>query len=227
MKTETQELTGGRDIAATLGWMEKLAEEYIARGDRAECDKAGKNLAAMVTTPQWASMASGLAAILEKFREDYRATFLAAPQQMALPLEPKAAAAPAIPQGTFTVEFPDGDYRTVELETVAEGKFAGRTIASYLSGPDNERDFRGFAFVNVRGDGLPTVAVWRRFADIDERWREAAYIAASANREGQLGMAEAYAHRSSRCARCGHKLTVPASLHRGYGPDCAAVLGII
>jgi hypothetical protein len=221
MKTETQQLKDGRDITATLCWLEQLADEYIARGDRAECDKAGKNLAAMTTAPEWAGMANGLAAILDKFRADYRAAFAAAPApapaaQLALPkLE--------LPQGTFTVSFPDGDYRTVELETVAEGGLAGKTIASYLSGPDNERDFNGFAFITERGQ----VALWKKHAGIDVRWVAAVNIVLNADAAAQLGFAEAYAERSGRCARCGRKLTVPASLHRGYGPDCAAKLGLI
>ena len=32
---------------------------------------------------------------------------------------------------------------------------------------------------------------------------------------------EAYALLSSRCARCNRTLTVPASIHRGLGPECA------
>jgi hypothetical protein len=30
----------------------------------------------------------------------------------------------------------------------------------------------------------------------------------------------AYAEMSKRCRRCGRVLTVPTSLHRGFGPDC-------
>lgn len=29
------------------------------------------------------------------------------------------------------------------------------------------------------------------------------------------------------CARCGRTLTVPVSIHRGFGPDCARMLGIV
>lgn len=212
MKTRTT-----HELKTDLDFLMGIAEARIASGDRATCDEAGKNLAAMVTNPEYAPIANGLAAILDWFRAEYRAAFAAAPVQAALP-----QLAHELPQGTFTISFPGGDYRTIEIETVAEGGLAGKTIASYLSGPDNERDFNGFAFVTERGQ----VALWKKHAGIDVRWVAAVNIVLNADAAKQLGFAEAYAERSGRCARCGRKLTVPASLHRGYGPDCAAKLGL-
>ena len=40
-----------------------------------------------------------------------------------------------------------------------------------------------------------------------------------------LNYAEAYAIGSGKCACCGRTLTVPASVHRGLGPDCAKKYG--
>jgi len=43
--------------------------------------------------------------------------------------------------------------------------------------------------------------------------------------EGRKAAREAYALESGCCARCGKLLTVPASIHRGLGPDCAGKVG--
>lgn len=123
-----------------------------------------------------------------------------------------------IPQGTFTVEHTDGSYETVKIKTHLEGTMAGKTIASFLSGPDNESSFTGFAFIDPSG----RIKVWSRFANIDRRWIEAVEIVLS----GDNGAArEAYAIRSGKCSICGRKLTVPASLHQGMGPECFSKWG--
>jgi hypothetical protein len=88
----------------------------------------------------------------------------------------------------------------------------GRRMISLLTGQDNESDYTGFGF--IRQDG--TIAVWgkcrgtqfERFADLFER---ATYWAG----RGVEYLAEA------RCIRCSRKLTSPASLASGIGPECA------
>ena len=74
---------------------------------------------------------------------------------------------PALPtiekprDGFYTVVFSHGDWVTIRLRTQdANDSFApGETIASYLDGPDNESDYRGFAF--VKDDGR--FFLWKRF----------------------------------------------------------------
>ena len=286
--------------AEVLKGMFELAEAYIVTGDRAKCEKAGKNLAAMIRQPDWAEMDNGLVAILEAYREGFRARFAgdcvkavqaqgknltgvnlvsamksaahadairgldamrayrpasgmtmtieqaedrearqAAVEGLEFARESavergdytaarlidealEAPATPELPQGTFTIVFPNEEYRTIRISKMTHGALEGKIVASFLCGPDNENDFHGFAFVSERGE----VKVWKRFAEIDPLWKAAVLTAISASDETRLGMAEAYALRSGRCARCGRTLTVPASLHRGYGPDCAAHLGL-
>lgn len=138
--------------------------------------------------------------------------------------EPSAPKVPKVSDGTYTVLRPDGVYVTVRIETQPDdATFApGDRVASFLSGPDNETHFTGFAFVN----GL-NVNVWRRFRDtLDPKYADAVRVVlGTPSRTDEFR--EAYALRSGRCARCGHKLTVPASLHRGLGPDCARQLGVV
>ena len=72
-------------------------------------------------------------------------------------------------------------------------------------------------------------SVWKRFADTG-RLTAALQFLATGNvdeaHEEFLARAEAYALASGQCMRCGHKLTVPASLHRGLGPECAKREGV-
>jgi hypothetical protein len=110
--------------------------------------------------------------------------------------------------GTYTVPTDEGHY-TFRVRTQAQdADFApGAVLVDYLSGRDNESDFRGFAF--LKGGKL---VVWKRF------------------REGHTGLLEA-AQRlvddpdealvAKGCLRCGHKLTTKASLELGIGPECA------
>lgn len=159
-----------------------------------------------------------LAEIIEQGREAYKAL-------RAKPVAPVAApviedAPKGIADATYTVSVSDTEWYTVKIDTKESGSLAGKRIASFLAGPDNESDFVGFAFVNEDG----TVAVWKRFRS--EGY--APYVEALNTVMGYPTLADefrtAYAMKSGKCARCGRKLTVPASLNRGLGPDCAGMI---
>lgn len=137
----------------------------------------------------------------------------------------------SIPNGTYTVvrNADENDYVTLRVSPASFIKDDAKTMVSYLAGSDNEKSYRAFAFVNANG-----IAVWSRFKE-DTRIVEAAKILwAIAQTEAGLGEAheeflknaEAYALASGCCARCGRTLTVPASLHRGLGPECAKNEGL-
>jgi hypothetical protein len=149
------------------------------------------------------------------------------PQRVTSTPTPAAPAAevPAgvVPVGTFTIVRKDGSYRTLQI---GPAKWAdGKLVASYLSGPDNELSYTGFAFV----DGV-AVRPWKRFREDSELMADLQFLLEDANRDEAhelfLDEAERYALASGRCMRCGHKLTVPASLHRGLGPVCAGLEGV-
>ena len=109
------------------------------------------------------------------------------------------------PNGTFTVVLNEqGDYRTIKLVDAPEtmSKPAGTQIASYLSGPDNESSYTGFAFVS--GSRIGT---WSKFK-ADSTLTKALRFLLSSDRERQIDMGEAYAIESGNCFRCGRKLTV-------------------
>lgn len=123
---------------------------------------------------------------------------------------------PAIPNGTYTIETEDGHF-TFRLKE-GSGKLSGKTIIEYLYGPDNELDFRAFGFMKADG----TIQVWTRFRHNTVGTVRVQQIAKALSTSDTVEKAgQAYALMSGRCRRCGRTLTVPASIHRGYGPDCA------
>lgn len=118
-------------------------------------------------------------------------------------------------QGTFTVVGPHGGWRTLRFVEGQTGYFAGKTIVQHLCGSDNEASYRSFA--NFDG---PAVRFWRS-QQAGEDIMAALRFLASPNRDRHAAAGLAYALESGRCYRCDRTLTVPASIHRGLGPDCA------
>ena len=118
-----------------------------------------------------------------------------------------------INDGTYTVVYNSGEYRTLRVKD-----WNDKTIIGYLSGQDNENDFTYVGFLTESN----TVNFWKKIGLTKslkwlQRFERAVQIIAGNPSEAGL----AYALKSSRCYRCNRKLTVPASIHQGLGPDCA------
>lgn len=109
--------------------------------------------------------------------------------------------------GLYTIEAPVG-HRTFRVRTqgLDEDFAPGKTVLAFQSGPDNNRDYTPFAFV-VSGQ----VRIWSRFKDNAEMVRDAQALVRNPS----------YALQAAHCIRCHRTLTVPASIHNGYGPECA------
>ena len=122
-----------------------------------------------------------------------------------------------IAEGLYTVTLGDGTRRTFRVRTRQAGPLIGKRIISYLGGPDNEQDYVGFAFLS---DGDTRISIWKKFQNSDLE-KYAVVLLADPKAAG-----EAYAMESGRCYRCNRVLTVPASIHRGMGPECAQKEGI-
>lgn len=121
-----------------------------------------------------------------------------------------------IPLGTFTVVFPDG-HVTIRLQKPQDKakQAEGVVYAKYLMGADNTSDFQYFAAIvngNIRARGFERQVVALKVV-----------LTSTGPELGKMGMA--YALASSNCFYCGRTLTVPASIHSGMGPDCAAKHG--
>lgn len=142
-------------------------------------------------------------------KADWPAPFIA-PAPVASPVP-----AGSLPNGTYTVVM-GGEYRTIRLrDDWRDDAPAGSQVAQFLSGSDNTNDFTGFAFVTGR-----TARVWKKWGGAAVLG-DALNVLLAAGTEERAAMGEAYALASGRCWRCNRVLTVPASIHRGLGPDCA------
>ena len=122
-----------------------------------------------------------------------------------------------VQDGTYTCVFEDGSYRTLKIVTVKNGGLAGKTIVKYLSGADNESDYTGFAFIDPFTGKFN---LWKKFRGNQILSNSIQTLLKDPSEAGL-----SYAMRSGNCYRCGRKLTVPSSLHRGLGPECAKRVG--
>lgn len=127
-------------------------------------------------------------------------------------------ATPTTPDGYYTIVTETGEHVTLRLRTaiIHEGSDlklpAGAQVASYLAGPDNESAYQRFAWVF---GSKPQV--WKRYREDSRIVRALSALLSGDYKE--FGMA--FALESNHCCRCGKRLTVPASINRGLGPDCA------
>lgn len=119
----------------------------------------------------------------------------------------------SVPDGRYTVVW-DNNYKTIRVQTqdVFATFMPGRVVLSFLSGPNNDRDYTSFAHVDERGN----VRIWSKH-QANATLREAVKFLVG----NPKAASQAYAIESNACSRCNRTLTVPASLHAGLGPECA------
>lgn len=96
-------------------------------------------------------------------------------------------------------------------------------FVSLLTGPDNGADYRYLGYIQrhalyvLRGStnscATTTAPSWQAFA----------YLLQLLARRGPLPATLQVWHEG-RCGRCARRLTVPASIARGIGPECAGVM---
>ena len=136
----------------------------------------------------------------------------------ALVRERASGSAELIPaEGYYTVVLNgnESDYVTFCVERQSDkARFApGKLLIHRLIGADNTRDYRAVALA-------PEVQYSMRiFKNELQDHRLVAALHALVAAPETAG--QHYAMKSSRCRRCGRVLTVPHSLHNGYGPECA------
>lgn len=140
--------------------------------------------------------------------------------------KPAAAAAPTpmatesvIPNGLFTITFPDGSHKTLKIRRIPDNSnFApGKRTLSLLIGPDNTQDYEQFAFVTETG-----VQVWKNKRGGKERpskFEQYAMLIWDMAVKGEA--LDGYELEiSKRCLRCNRTLSTPESLAAGIGPEC-------
>jgi len=135
------------------------------------------------------------------------------------------ATEPSITPGTYTIVFPAedaDDYLTLRVKPANFGDLPAGTLTVSFRDTTAEYGWTRFGFISPAGE----LRIWSRFNGSDyDREIHAAEILTSGSDEDRAAAGEAYALRSGKCWHCGRKLTVPTSIHRGLGPDCAKKLG--
>lgn len=129
----------------------------------------------------------------------------------------KDLAAKWLPNGFFTLTFPDGSHRTFRVRTEPSGGLKGKRTIALLIGPDNSSDYEGFAFLEDAGP-----KVWKRFTGHKQE-QHAAILWELAKGEKLEGYELAV---SRRCLACNRPLTTKQSIELNYGPLCAERLGL-
>jgi len=128
-----------------------------------------------------------------------------------------------LPIGTFTVT--DGNGGWVTLRTRRESWAENKVVISYLTSVDGRLTYKKFGFVTPQG--IKPFSTERN----NQRAINAGKFLLTSDinnaRTEFLNQAEALALESGRCARCLKTLTVPTSLFRGLGPDCASEMGLV
>lgn len=122
--------------------------------------------------------------------------------------------------GAITITSPrDGSHKTFEIKTKKlDSKFApGKRVLAMLTGPDNTRDYTGFAFIDESG-----AYVWRKQRTSD--FETYAKMVHSMSTEGENSRYFKWGYRLTQeraCVRCNRRLTHPESIESGIGPECA------
>lgn len=135
----------------------------------------------------------------------------------------------AIFNGSHTFVSPTGQHRTVDIRTAGErSALKGKRVIALLTGPDNTSDFTGFGFV----DG-ERIIVWRTKRGTPSEpsaYEKIAHLIEMivAHEHGHPVKDEPewvaqFEHLvEGRCIRCNRRLTNPASIKAGIGPECAS-----
>ena len=132
--------------------------------------------------------------------------------------------------GIYTIENEAGEHRTISIRTQKkDANFApGERIAALLSGPDNEEDYQGFAFVKDNG-----FAIWKskrgknRISTFEWYARILELVELSPSEIDSVELKVSLKGHTyiilveKRCAICNRKLTTPESIRAGIGPVCA------
>lgn len=138
-------------------------------------------------------------------------------------------------EGTYTIEGKTKHvtirfHQTHWLRRLIESgeRKEGTMVVGWLRGPDNSSDYTGFAFAIPDGRGGYRFYPWHKVDQgkyAHQIW-SAKYIL-HLFKTDPVGLQDrryAYAMMSGNCSRCGRTLTVPASINRGLGPECAKLV---
>jgi hypothetical protein len=123
--------------------------------------------------------------------------------------------------GTYTVVNDKAGWRrTLRFHKAQHGYFAGQVLVKLLTGSDNNNDYTAIGVCVPEG-----IKLFAKHIGLADKEVGQALSLLVSSKEAQELAGEMYALESSNCYRCHRTLTVPASIHRGLGPDCAQKIG--
>lgn len=135
-------------------------------------------------------------------------------------------------RAVFTVQSVTGQYYTYRVKAKDFRDGTGtRHFVSLLTGPDNLRDYTYMGMlssplVDATGQRPPHVILTRKSTMLPMSAPVRVFNWAMRVLAGTTPLPPGYQIRhEGRCGRCGRTLTVPASLDRGIGPECAQLSG--
>jgi hypothetical protein len=118
---------------------------------------------------------------------------------------------------------------TFRFSRPAEEPGRARPIwVSVLTGPDNDShyEFLGTMWPTPGRSWGYRHSTKSRIADLAPSVKAANWIFRWLALDSKVLLEEAEWWHEGRCGRCGRTLTVPESIETGFGPDCAAFLGL-
>lgn len=155
-----------------------------------------------------AQVAGALNTLIGQYRYQQRRN--AAPAPVAASTTPTNTQ--VVADGTYTIVGPKGGHRTLRLQTMEDST---KQWLSYLSGSDNEGDYKSVGVV----DGNAVNLFRKYIGQYQDILAAARFLVRNVDKLDEYG--RQYAIRSGKCYRCNRTLTTPESVARGLGPHCA------
>lgn len=125
-------------------------------------------------------------------------------------------------------------YRVRRATDRYTSKPANRWFVSLMNGPDNESSF---TYIGLLDCGARYCNLYAPTGPV--QFRQTAKSRASADAPSVRGFVffwnalvagkmpcQMTVRHEGKCGRCGRKLTVPESIDRGIGPECAEIMGV-
>jgi hypothetical protein len=125
---------------------------------------------------------------------------------------------------TITLEsLKSGNHFTFKVREKESNNPNGGTIhfVSLLRGPNNENDF---TYIGLIREGRFVLTKASKVSVDAPSWKAFNYFWNFDHDDAFP--AQLVIHHEMRCGRCNRTLTVPSSIERGIGPDCAELMGL-
>jgi hypothetical protein len=127
----------------------------------------------------------------------------------------------------FTVQLPDGGHKTYRVQRVeANDRYPEAFFVKLLVGPDNGDDYGYVGKLDAFTGQVATTAKSKQYDGSLVLRLLNRVLARVWTEDHQAYEVFGYqTHHEGRCGRCGRRLTVPASIESGIGPECQRIMG--